>query len=133
MSFQFNEQFAAASRQFADAAAQINHLTLENAEKLFGLHVSTFNENTNATFAFVNEAIDVRDLDGFKALWPKGAQIARENVERLVSVGQETLGRTVKTQEAIAEIAKAQVESATADVRAEAEKVAKAAAKTTKR
>jgi len=133
MSFQFNEQFAAASRQFADAAAQINHLTLENAEKLFGLHLSTFNENTNATFAFFNEAIDVRDADGFKALWPKGAQIARENAERLVSVGQETLGRTVKTHEAIAEIAKAQVESATADVRAEAEKVAKAASKTTKR
>jgi len=133
MSFQFNEQFAAASRQFADAAAQINRLSLENAEKLFGLHLSTLNDNTHATFAFVSEAIDVRDIDGLKALWPKGAQVARENVERLVSAGQETLGRTVKTHEAIAGIAKSQVETATADVRAEAEKVAKAAAKTTKR
>ena len=134
MSYQFNEQFTAASRQFADAAAQINHLTLENAEKLFGLHVSTFNENTNATFAFVNEAIDVRDLDGFKALWPKGAQVARENVERLVSAGQEVMGHTVKTHETIAQLAESQVEASTADVRAEAEKVARATAtKTAKR
>lgn len=133
MSYQINEQFTAASRQFADAAAQFNRLTLENAETLFGLHLSTFNDNTNATFAFVNEAIEVRDMEGFKALFPKGAQVARENVERLVSAGQETMGRTVKTNEAIAGLAKSHVESATADVRAEAEKVAKAAAKSTKR
>lgn len=133
MSYPFNEQFAAASRQFADAAAQINRLTLENAETLFGLHLSTLSENTNATFAFAGEALEVRDFDGLKALWPKGAQIARENTERLVTAGQETLGRTVKTHEAIAGIAKAQMESATADVRAEAERVAKAATKTTKR
>ena len=73
------------------------------------------------------------DLDGFKALWPKGAQVARENVERLVSAGQEVMGHTVKTQEAIAELAKAQIEATTADVRAEAEKVAKSASKATKR
>lgn len=133
MSYPFNEQFAAASRQFADAAAQINRLTLENAETLFGLHLSTLSENTNATFAFAGEALEVRDFDDLKALWPKGAQIARENAERLVTAGQETLGRTVKTHEAIAGIAKAQMESATADVRAEAERVAKAATKTTKR
>lgn len=133
MTYPFNEQFAAASRQFADAAAQINRLTLENAETLFGLHLSTLSENTNATFAFAGEALEVRDFDGLKALWPKGAQIARENAERLVTAGQETLGRTVKTHEAIAGIAKAQMESATADVRAEAERVAKAATKTTRR
>ncbi|MEN4903290.1 phasin family protein [Luteimonas sp. TWI1416] len=128
MSYQFNEQFTAASRQFADAAAQINRLTLENVEKAFGVHFTTLGENANATFAFVNEAIEVRDLDGMKALWPKGAQIARENVERLVSAGQDVIGRTVKTHEAIAELAKAQLESATADVRAQAETAAKAAA-----
>ncbi|MCD9027225.1 phasin family protein [Luteimonas sp. BDR2-5] len=133
MSYQFNEQFVAATRQFADATSQINHLTLENAEKVFGLHLSTLSDNTNATFSFFNDAIDVRDFDGFKALLPKGAQVARENTERLVSATQEVLGRTVKTQEAIAEIAKNQIESASADVRAEAEKVAKAASKASKR
>lgn len=133
MSYQFNEQFAAASRQFADAAAQINHVALENLQSMIALHVTAFGENANATFAFANEALDVRDLDGMKALWPKGAQIARENVERLVVTGQDVMGRTVKAHEAIAEIAKSHIEATTADVRAEAEKVAKAAAKTAKR
>ncbi len=133
MSYQFNEQFTAASRQFADAASQISHLSLENAEKVFGLQLATFNENTNATFAFFNEMVDVRDFDGLKSLLPKGAQIARENSERLASAGQEVMGRTVKTNEAIAGIAKSQAETATAGVRAEAEKVAKAASKVTKR
>ena len=133
MSYQFNEQFTAASRQFTDAAAHINHIALQNVEKIVGVHLSTLSENANATFAFANEAIDVRDLDGLKALWPKGAQVARENVERLVSASQEVMGHTVKTHEAIAELAKAQIEATTADVRAEAEKVARSAAKATKR
>ena len=47
----------------------------------------------------------MRDLDGLKTLFPKGVQIARENVERVISVGQEVLGATVKTNEAIAELA----------------------------
>lgn len=133
MSFQFNEQFAAASRQFADAAAQINHIALDNLQSMIALNVSAFGDNANATFAFASEALDARDLDSMKALWPKGAQIARENVERLVGTGQEVMGRTVKAHEAIAEIAKSHIETTTADVRAEAEKVAKAASKTTKR
>ena len=32
----FNEQFAAATRQFADAAAQVNRLALDNAEAVPG-------------------------------------------------------------------------------------------------
>ncbi|NYZ61715.1 phasin family protein [Luteimonas deserti] len=133
MSYQFNEQFTAASRQFADAASQINHIALENFQKIVGLQLATFSENANATFALASQAIDVRDLDGFKALLPKGAQVARENVERLVSATQEVMGHTVKTHETIAEIAKSQIESTTADVRAEAEKVATATTKASKR
>ena len=38
---QFNEQFAAASRQFADTAAQINRLALDNATQVFGLQLAT--------------------------------------------------------------------------------------------
>ena len=48
MSYQFNEQFTAASRQFADAASQINHIALENFQKIVGLQLSTFAENANA-------------------------------------------------------------------------------------
>ena len=52
--YQFNEQFTKAYSQFADAAANANRLALENAEKAFGLHVAAFEENANATFAYVS-------------------------------------------------------------------------------
>ena len=126
MSYQFNEQFTAVSRQFADTAAQVNRLALENAEKVFGLQLAAFEENASATFAFWGEVAEARDFDSLKAVWPKGLQVARENAERVVSTSQEVFGRTLKTNEAIAEIAKSQIESTTAKAQAEAEKVVKA-------
>ena len=83
--YQFNEQFAAASRQFADTAAQINRIALENVEAVFGLQLSAIQDRANATFAFFGEASQARDLDALKTLLPKGVQIARENVERTVA------------------------------------------------
>jgi len=133
MSYQYNDQFAAATRQFADTAARINQLTLDNVQKAFGLQLATLEENAEATFSFLGEAADVRDFDGLKTLFPKGVQIARENAERALSTGQEVFGATVKTNEAIAEIAKSQLESATVKAQAAAEKVVASAAKTTKR
>jgi len=126
---QFNEQFAAATRQFADTAAQVNRLALDNAEAVFGLQIAAIEDRVNATFAFFGEAAEARDFDALKTLWPKGVQIARENVERAVSTGQETLGRTLKTNEAIAELAKSQIESAAKTTQANVEKAAKAATK----
>ncbi|MGH8032920.1 MAG: phasin family protein [Luteimonas sp.] len=124
-----NEQFSTVSKQIADTAAQVNRLTLDNAEKVFGLQMATFEEGMNATFAFWGELAEVRDLDGIKAILPKGVQVAREYAERAVGTSQEVLGRTIKTGEAIAQIAKSQVESASTNVQAEAEKAVKAATK----
>lgn len=129
MNQNFNEQITATSRQFADTMGEANRLALENAEKVFGLQLATFEENANATFAFWGELTEARDFDAMKAVWPKGVQVARENVERTVSTGQEVFGRTLKTNEAIAQIAKSQVESATATAQANAEDVAKTASK----
>ena len=125
---QFNEQFAKSTRQFADTTAQVSRLALENTEAVFGLQLAAIEENMNATFAFWGELADVRDVDGLKAVWPKGVQVARENVERTIGAGQEVYGRTLKTNEAIAQIAKGQFETVAAAVQAEGEKVAKAAA-----
>ena len=97
----FNQQFAAASRQFADTAAQVNRLALSSAEKAFGLQLSTIEQNTNAAFAFWGELAEVRDIDGLKAVWPKGVQTARESIERSVSAGQEAFGQTVATGSSI--------------------------------
>ncbi|GAB3341276.1 phasin family protein [Marilutibacter aestuarii] len=129
---QFNEQFAAATRQFADTASQASRLMLENTEALFGLQMAAVEDRANATFAFFGEAAEARDFDAAKALWPKGVQIARENVERAVTTGQEAFGRTLKTNEAIAELAKGQFESAAKSAQANVEKATKAAAKAAK-
>lgn len=109
--FAYNDQFVAATRQFADAAAQINRLTLKNAEAVVGLQLSALEDRMNATFAFFNEAVEARDFDAYKNLWPKGIQVARENVERAVTTAQDIAGRTLKANESIAELAKAQFEA----------------------
>ena len=37
---QFNDQFASASRQFADTAGQVSRLALGNAEQVFGVQLA---------------------------------------------------------------------------------------------
>ncbi len=125
--YQFNDQFAQVTRQFADAAANANRIALQNVEKAFGLQLAAAEENINAAFAFAGELVDVRDFDGLKAAFPKGAQIARTNAERSIGVAQEVFANTIKTNEAIGALAKGQFEQATAQAKAEVEKVTKAA------
>ena len=127
MNQQFNEQFVAATRQFADTAAQVNRIALENAQAVFGLQLATLEDRANAAFAFWGEAAEVRDADGLKNLLPKGAQVARETVERNVATGQEVIGRTVKANEQIGEITKSQFEAAAKSTQANVEQATKAA------
>src|SRR3546814_5774875 len=129
----YNWQLANSTPRFAEHATQVNSMALENAGKGFGLQLATFEENANAAFAFWGEGAQVRDFDGLKAALPKGAQVARDNVERAVSTGQEVFGRTLKANEAIAQIAKAQVESTTAKVQAKAEEAVKGATKASRK
>jgi phasin family protein len=129
---QFNEQFAAATRQFADAAAQINRLALSNAQAVYGLQVAAIEERVNATFAFLGEAAETRDLDGLKTLLPKGVQVVRENIERAVATSQEVLDRSAKTQEAIGDLTKAQIEAVAQKAQASAETVQSKFAEATK-
>ena len=128
---QFNDQFASASRQFADTAGQVSRLALTNAEQVFGVQLAAIEQNVNATFAFWGQLAETRDVDGLKALWPNGVQVARENVERAITAGQDVIGRTLKTNEAIGQIAKGQFERATAQAKDVAAQVSQAANKAT--
>ena len=128
---QFNDQFASASRQFADTAGQVSRLALNNAEQVFGVQFAAIEQNVNATFAFWGQLAEARDVDGLKALWPNGVQVARENVQRTISAGQDVIGRTLKTNEAIGQIAKGQFERATAQAKDVAAQVSQAANKAT--
>ena len=126
---QFNEQFAKTAGQFADVAANVNRLALQHAEKAFGLQLAALEDSAHAAFAYVGELAEVRDLDGLKSVLPKGAQVARANAERGIGAAQEVFAHSVKTGEAIGALAKGQFEQATAQAKAEVEKVAKAAGK----
>lgn len=127
--YTINEQFAKASRQFADNAAEANRILLQNAENAFALQLATFEQNANAAFAFIGEMVEVRDADALKTVWPKGLQVARESAERNVGAAQEVFGDTLKAGEAIGRIAKGQFETAAAEVQAEVGKATKAAGK----
>ena len=123
---QINEQFAAASRQFADTAAQINRLALDNATQVFGLQLAAVEAGATAAFAFFGEVADARTPEQFKAVSAKGLQVARENVERSIATGQDVFGRTLKAQEAIGQIAKSQFEATAKQATEEVTKAAKA-------
>ena len=128
----FNEEFKTNTRQFADAIAQVSRLALNNVGNVFDLQMNAFQANAEATLSFCNKAIDARDMEDVKALWPKGVQVARENIERTVGVTQESFGHTVKANEAIAQVAKQQFETATAKVKETADRATTAAKKATK-
>lgn len=125
--YQFNEQFTKSTGQFADVAANANRLALENVQNAFGLQLAALEENATAAFAFWGEMTNVRDFESLKAVLPKGAQIARASTERSVGAAQEVFANTIKTNEAIGALAKGQFEQATAQAKAEVEKVTKAA------
>ena len=127
MSYQFNDQLSAYTHQFAAVAARVNRLALENAETVFGVQLRTFEKSVDATTGFFGELAEVRDLESYKTLWPKGLQIARDNAERFAAAGQEVFGLTLKTTEALGQLAKNQFESATEQAQAAVAKVAKAA------
>ena len=123
---QLNEQFTAASRQFADTAARINRLALDNATQVFGLQLAAVEAGATAAFAFFGEVADARTPEQFKAVWPKGLQVAKENVERSIATGQDVIGRTVKANEAIGQIAKAQFDASAKEATEQVAKATKA-------
>ena len=129
MSAQFNNQFSAYTQQFAAVASRANRLALENAETVFGVQLKAFEKNIDATTAFFGELAEVRDLDAYKTLLPKGLQVAKDNAERFVAAGQEVFGLNLKTGEALGQLAKAQFESATESVQATVAKATKTTAR----
>ena len=126
MSAQINEQFTTFTHQFAAAAARANRLALENAETIFGVQLKAFEKNIDATTAYFTELSEIRDVEAYKTVLPKGLQVAKENAERAAAAGQEVIGLTLKTNEALGQLAKSQFEAATEQAQATVAKVAKA-------
>ena len=112
MTTQFNESFSQFTHQFAAAASRANRLALESAETVFGVQLKTFEKNIDATTAYFTELSEIRDVEAYKTVLPKGLQVAKENAERAAAAGQEVIGLTLKTNEALGQLAKSQFEAA---------------------
>ena len=125
MSAQLNEQFTTFTHQFAAAAARANRLALENAETIFGVQLKAFEKNIDATTAYFTELAEVRDVEAYKTVFPKGLQIAKDNAERVAAASQEVIGLTLKTNEAIGQLAKSQFEAASETAQATVAKATK--------
>ncbi|MBV6688197.1 phasin family protein [Xanthomonas euvesicatoria pv. physalidis] len=97
MSAQFENSFTS---EFASVAARANQLALETLER-----------NVNATSSFFGEFAQARDLGAYQTLWPKGLQVARDNLERLASVNQEVVGLGLKMSSELGQFAKQQFEN----------------------
>jgi len=114
---QIQSQMIQISKQFANAALQANTLALQNAEHLIGLQFKTLEERLNANVAFWGQASEARDIEGLKTIMPKGLELAKEHAERFAAVGQEMIASQLKTNQAIAELVKGQVEAANDELR----------------
>ena len=127
MSAQLNEQFTTFTHQFAAAAARAIRLALENAETIFGVQLKAFEKNIDATTAYFTELSEIRDVEAYKTVLPKGLQVAKENAERAAAAGQEVIGLTLKTNEALGQLAKSQFEAVSETAQASVVKATKAA------
>ena len=105
---QINSQFVTLTKQFADSALKANSL---------GVQLKTFESGVSSAVAFLGEAAEVRDLEGVKAIFPKGVQLVKQSSEQFYNAGQEVLGQSLKTGEAIGQLYKAQFDAANDNVR----------------
>jgi 3-deoxy-D-arabino-heptulosonate 7-phosphate (DAHP) synthase len=106
MSARFDDGFSDYTRQFAALAHRANRLALENAESAFGVQLRTFERNANATAGFLGELVHPDPAADLPSLLPKGLRVARENLQRLASAGQEIAGLGLQTGQALAELAR---------------------------
>lgn len=111
MSARFDSRFTGSSDPFAAAAARANQLALENAESMFGLQLKAFEQNVEALAGFFGECAGAHDLGAYQKLWPKGLQVARDNLERVASASQDAVGLGLKTSSELGDLARTQFQA----------------------
>ena len=109
---QINTQILAMSKSFADNAFKAHSVAVEGLERIADLQLKALEKNVSATVEFWSEAAEVRDFDAMKAFWPKGVNLVKETTEKLYANSQEVFGVTLKTSEALGQLAKGTFESA---------------------
>jgi len=125
---QINAQSLALGKSYADAFVKAQTVALEGFERITDLQVKTLEDRVNAAVQFWSEAAEVRDFDAARAFWPKGVQLAKENAEKMYATGQEVFGVTLKTTEALGQLAKGSFENTNATIQTQVNTAKKAAA-----
>ncbi len=120
--------FASSARQFAQSALKANTLAFEGFENILKLQLKSVESGVKSSTAFFAEASEVADLEGAKAIWPKGASLVKESSEQFYATSQEVLGQALKTSEAIGQLFRTQFQAANDGFTKAAAKAAKAAA-----
>ena len=124
---QINTQVLAMSKNFADAAFKAHSVAVEGLERIADLQLKTLENRVSATVEFWSEAAEVRDFDALKSFWPKGVNLMKETTEKLYANGQEVFGLTLKTTEALGQLAKGSFEVANDNFTKQVNAVKKAA------
>lgn len=125
---QINSQFLAFGKSFSDNAFKAHTLAVEGFERITNLQLKALESRVAAAVDFWTEASEIRDFEGVKAIFPKSVNLVKETTEKLYANGQEILGVTVKTSEALGQLAKGGFEAAN-ETFAKQVNVAKKAAK----
>jgi phasin family protein len=124
---QINTQVLALSKSFADNALKAHSLAMEGFERITALQLKTLENRVSATVEFLSEAAEVRDFDGLKTIWPKSMNLVKETTEKFYANGQEVFGVSLKTSEALGQLAKGSFEAANDNFTKQVNAVKKAA------
>jgi phasin family protein len=124
---QINSQVLAFSKNFADNALKAHSLAMEGFERITALQLKTLENRVSATVEFLSEAAEVRDFDGLKTIFPKSVNLVKETTEKFYANGQEVFGVSLKTSEALGQLAKGNFEAANENFTKQVNAVKKAA------
>lgn len=109
---QLNSQMLAFGKHLTDTAFKAHSLTVEGMERIVEMNLKALEAQTNATLSFWTQAAEARDLDSLKSMWPKSVNLVKQSTENMYHNGQEVLGVSLKTSEALGELAKGTIEAA---------------------
>ena len=118
MSQQFTTQAFSYAKQFSDSAFKAHTLAIKGFETVADLQFKNIEKQAKVSADFFADFMEVRDVDGFRSLWEKGASLGRDAAERAVSAGQEIFAVTQKTVESLGAILQEQQAVATEAVSA---------------
>ena len=108
----FNNQSFAYAKQFTDNMFKAQALALKGAESVAALQYKALEKQAALSGELFSEAMETRDMDGFRALWEKSTSLGRDNAERAVATSQEIFAVTQKTAESLSALAQEQQQAA---------------------